>query len=568
LEEIMRRFVKMICASGAVVLGFSAFSGCGDTRLVAKEIQVDTFLQTGEDVAEKFLQDGQQTVDRYTQTGFLQVDTFKQRAAAEIDILWVVDNSLSMSDEQTKLGQNFDDFIKFIDDSDIDYHIGVISSDMNDPNHQGKLFGNPKYIVPNPQAATQFAANVRVGSGGGGNEKGMLAAYRALTDPLLTGFNSGFIRPTASLSVIFVSDEDDNSPGDVEFFRRFFSTYKGVGNESHVIVSAIVGQPPNGGCANTSYGKRFIDLVQSMGGTTGSICDSDFSATLSNLGLTVSGLSRRFELTKDPNWDTMAVSVDSGSGFVPIAQNAGTGWRHNGNEKAIYFDGTYVPPPQSQIKAEYGNSERRFEITGTGDVTTLKVTVNGAEKLVNVDWWYDADNNAVLFNGSYVPPIGSIIEISIWDPRRAFTLAKAVENKETLMVEIDLKQGAGFQLIRKDDVNGWMFDAASNSIRFQGVMVPPIGSELRVSYSNLLYFFRLTRSPDPESITVELDADGDGPGQPEFINQDGKKPGWFYYDIDAQEPFANSVSFEKFPVSEWPPKDSIVLVRYAVVGEF
>ncbi|HJL39673.1 MAG TPA: hypothetical protein RMG48_00060 [Myxococcales bacterium LLY-WYZ-16_1] len=91
----------------------------------------------------------------------IQVDELQQAAAARVDILWVVDNSQTMLDEQTLLAENFDRFISNLifcqgtgfeeDRCDLetatcqrsglpcqppDYHVGVVSTD---PRDEGRL---------------------------------------------------------------------------------------------------------------------------------------------------------------------------------------------------------------------------------------------------------------------------------------------------------------------------------------------------------------------------------------------------------------------------------------------
>ena len=210
-------------AACAVLMALAVCSGCEETRFTEIKTQVDTFVQEGEEVTDYFTQTGTMQVDAFEQTGFHQVDTFTQKAAGQVDILWVVDNSWSMGEEQTNLANNFASFMTYIDQSLIDYQIGVISTDMEDLAHSGRLQGSPKIITratPNPQAA--FAANVQVGTDGGGNEMGLLAAHDALTEPLASTDNAGFHRPEASMAIIFVSDEDDKSYGGIDFYIRFF----------------------------------------------------------------------------------------------------------------------------------------------------------------------------------------------------------------------------------------------------------------------------------------------------------------------------------------------------------
>ena len=130
------------------------------------------------------------------------------------DELWVIDNSNSMLAEQEGLTENFSSFIGYFLNSNVDYHIGVVSTDMNDPAHSGKLQSDRSgalYISnTTPSALTAFEDMALMGTDGYGQEKGRAAAYTAL-ELLKDGFNSGFYREEGTLSIIAVSDEDDQS---------------------------------------------------------------------------------------------------------------------------------------------------------------------------------------------------------------------------------------------------------------------------------------------------------------------------------------------------------------------
>ncbi len=568
-----------LCSIGlAGLLALAVTAGCDSTRFVGVETQVDTFSQDGDEVTDFFTQEGSSQVDLYPQTGFHQVDSFTQKASAQVDILWVVDNSASMAEEQINLGNNFDSFISFIDASLIDYHIGVISTDMDDPSHSGKLQGDPQVIdvdTPDPQAA--FAANVQVGTSGGGNEMGLLAAHEALSEPLVSGANAGFLRADASLAIIFVSDEDDYSYGSIDYYERFFGTLKGIGNERQVIIAAIVGDAPDG-CSgadgNADYGERYHQLVQTWGETTASICSDQFATDLEQLGLAVAGLSRKFELSRDPDPTTVEVRVDAhdGQGFQVIPQDPDTGWRLQLDVKTIFFDGEYVPPPEADVEVEYGNVTTVFELSGRGDPTTIEVRVDpdgeeGPDDFVEmeqgVDWLYDPESNSVVFAFAYVPPLDSLVEISYSNLNRSFDLSNAVENPETLRVEIDVHDGNGFRPILRDDVSGWIFHAETNSILFQGQYVPPFGADLQVTYSNLRWLFPLSQTPQVGTLEVTMDTDGEGPNQETLVpryDEQTEAPGWLYYGPDEPAPYSNTISFEKM---DWPPLGAVITAVYS-----
>ena len=72
--------------------------------------------------------------------------------------------------------------------------------------------GEPLYItVDTPDYGQKFADRIQVGIGGSDKEKGIDAAYQALSEPLISGYNGGFLREGATLSIIYLSDENDCS---------------------------------------------------------------------------------------------------------------------------------------------------------------------------------------------------------------------------------------------------------------------------------------------------------------------------------------------------------------------
>lgn len=78
-----------------------------------------------------------------------QTEEFCQRPASKVDILWVVDNSGSMTAEQSRLADRFSDFFRQLQKSLVDYHIGVVTTSIQDglpENANGKL---RRYDGPN-----------------------------------------------------------------------------------------------------------------------------------------------------------------------------------------------------------------------------------------------------------------------------------------------------------------------------------------------------------------------------------------------------------------------------------
>jgi len=82
-----------------------------------------------------------------------------------------------------------------------------------------------------------------------------------------------------------------------------------------------------------------------------------------------------------------------------------------------------------------------------------------------------------------------------------------------------------------------------------------------------VWLFPLSKVPVTNSIQVFLDKDGDGTQyQPQEVppnNEGAGQTGYIYYGLDKPAPYTNSVSFEKL---EWPPLNSLIIIRYTPAG--
>lgn len=285
-----------------------------------------------------------------------QTDEFVQTAGTQVDVLFVVDNSGSMSEEQTNLGNNFQAFIQGAQTWSIDYQIGVTSTDMD--KEAGRLIGTPRYVTNGNWQA--FQTNVKLGTNGSGTEQGLAAAQAALSLPLTSnssvtcstdaectapdrcydgscgGPNRAFVRQDAALEVVFVSDEEDSSPADLNFYINFFKNIKGFYNDNLFHAHAIVGPP--GGCSSgagdAAAGLRYRDVAQATGGSVGSICDSSFASSLAGIGNIAFGLRRQFFLTRLADPSTLEVTVNGAS----CMGGGGSNWTYDAPSNSVIFN--------------------------------------------------------------------------------------------------------------------------------------------------------------------------------------------------------------------------------------
>lgn len=305
-------------------------------------------------------------------------DRYVQLETPEVDILWVVDNSCSMSEEQASLTANFQSFMNFAQAQGLDYQLAVVTTDTdNCPSNppaqrpanmsqgqcgyfaDGQHTNNPRdpswriirpETQPSPLAA--FTAIATQGINGSGLERGLDAAYRALSSPLVSTWNGGFLRPSAYLAVIFLSDEEDQSPNSVDFYSNFFLAIKGFRNTHLFSASAIVGDAPNGcGGFQADAGMRYIETANRTGGIFESICTADWAQALENLGLSVFGFKSRFFLGNQPVPSSVEVFVDG----VRIQQSSGTQvrWTYDPVSNTINFAPLAIPEPGAEIVIRY-----------------------------------------------------------------------------------------------------------------------------------------------------------------------------------------------------------------------
>jgi len=75
------------------------------------------------------------------------VDVFQQKRRNTVDILMVVDDSCSMIEEQQNIAANFASFIQAFDGVDVDWQIGVVTTDMVSATRSGRLAGGDDELI-------------------------------------------------------------------------------------------------------------------------------------------------------------------------------------------------------------------------------------------------------------------------------------------------------------------------------------------------------------------------------------------------------------------------------------
>lgn len=299
-------------------------------------------------------------------------DSDTQNGMGVLDIVVVIDNSGSMSQEQANLSTKLAPLLEFVTGSD--WTINVVTTDVaNGCTRQGLI----KKGAAN--ATTAFQTAVTAGIGGDGNEQGILQAVNALSCSQVMDFP----RPGSSIAVLIVSDEDNCSANAAGCAGQAWSSYTHLttalqnlgrtpGKDARLYGIFWHPDVPKTQCSTGgSQGVEYAKGVEATGGVHGSICSTDYSPTLRKISQDMATiLKSQMTLSATPDPGSVVVKVNG----VEMA----SGWSRS--DRIITF--TDVPPPAATIDVFYtvGASEikTRFPLGETPALSTLEVIVGGA----------------------------------------------------------------------------------------------------------------------------------------------------------------------------------------------
>lgn len=277
-----------------------------------------------------------------------------------VDILFVVDNSGSMSIDQEKMGQRFPNLIKQLDDRMLDYRIGIITTDISNADNpaakvnqdgalqDGKLIefkSGMRYLEPNIAdkntlflntihrdesiACDQFLQNALINHLDiesndyiksynevcpSDDERAIAAAYK-----LVNNNKEDFLRKEAHLAVVIISDEDNRSWGiddgtskytlaPADRPQNFIDLVKlKYGDKKSLAAHSIVVPTGDTICLNTQnsqignlvrgyYGSSYEKLSELTGGVKGSICAPDYGEQMGKIGTAIVKQVETFDL--------------------------------------------------------------------------------------------------------------------------------------------------------------------------------------------------------------------------------------------------------------------------------
>ncbi len=389
--------------SGLLIIGLLLVtSGCGkNATKFAAQVQNREFVQAG-------------------------VESFIQSSGSEnpsLAIVWIVDNSRSMGEDQASLAYNFNNFIDGFLDQNIDFKMAVITTDID--GYVNRDSGGTLNLTEAKRDPGAFKANfaniVKVGIDGNAMEKGLFNTQKFLES------NARWVGEDQYKIIIFVTDEDDISclnadqkdpsckffvhpPLETDInFNAAINYYlpkiqRGWPDNRFLIFAITAKNCPQGAPVVSGRcqprGNRYIELAKRSGGESYEIT-KPFTTVLKDIQYRVAKLIK-FTLQYEPAEDSIVVKVDG-------VARPDTEWIYIPENREIKFKAGFVPPANSKITVTYGRFEFELPLKTSEDLIK-EVLVNGVKKEPE-EWYYHPETNAIRFNLGFHPPADSKIEV-------------------------------------------------------------------------------------------------------------------------------------------------------------
>jgi len=248
---------------------------------------------------------------------------------SKVDILFVIDNSVSMDRHQSNLSRNIESFVEEFEKNKIlDYHIAVTTiSDqvsaqkrLEDPkwagftpplvgelvplkikNTEGKLEASQgsRYISRNTENKIEVLKNtlivgtVKLEDGGPQYEE-VFPPVKAAIGPGAPVNNEGFYRPEANLVVIVITDADDASDITAEGLYNDLLRLKDGERKKIQVYAAVIPSSAPATCKRDYSNQKpakietLTQMFQNQSKKIVNLCSQNFGQELANIGIDLS----------------------------------------------------------------------------------------------------------------------------------------------------------------------------------------------------------------------------------------------------------------------------------------
>ena len=251
-----------------------------------------------------------------------------ETAFAPVDIVWIIDNSGSMSEEASLIQQNLNQFATTIEGAGLDVHVVLITA--------AGFAEVPAPLGTDPSRFLRVEQDVQSHN-----------AFERLIETFPMW--SPFLRRTSALNFVVTTDDTSNMSAD-DFNMQLLGLI-GRSYRFHAIASppgSSMGTFPPTGCRGPhgdarGDGVEYWDISRRTGGTQHSICEPDWSGLFRDLSTAIAvplALPCTFQIPEPPScevFDPGQVNVD----YINGSTGALMTFPYTGGESSCTGDGWY-----------------------------------------------------------------------------------------------------------------------------------------------------------------------------------------------------------------------------------
>lgn len=314
-------------------------------------------------------------------------DQFSQgQATGAADLLLVIDNSGSMSEEQTNVADTAGLLFSKLGNSSLDFHLGVArtgnQSGLGPCYELSQTTTGARFIEPStPNGTVEFEGISQPGASGSSTETGLFCAEQTFADT--GGVNGNFDRASAPNVVLILSDEPEHetvdkdmpdSPPtgytqqDLTHYVNYFTqttpatvfTIVGTSTQTRMTFSdPEPGSGPDYSCSgpggNAAGGANYGAISQATGGSRASICvgSANYDTLMNRLVATATGLGSQFTLVQTPIAGTVQVTVNGNTVSHDPSHSNGFDVIYSISGASVVFYGSAIPSAGDAIVVAY-----------------------------------------------------------------------------------------------------------------------------------------------------------------------------------------------------------------------
>jgi hypothetical protein len=300
------------------------------------------------------------TGDKLKLVSYSQSFTASTDHSNKIDVLVVVDNSISMADEHIKLSGKLAEILSALGTTD--WRLGITTTDARNNGNLVELIEKKDKSLSFVEKKQLFEQTVhKIGTNGSDNEVGIPMAVRGLQKNHPRDAEQKWVRPQGSVAVLIVSDEDNCSTGvycypssenRASYLTNFLSSPNAPGLGRELGVSAkvygLIRRNPQECKHSAPYvGREYLKAITASSGMAGSICDDDYGPVLHEISKDIAQhIDIGFELDQTPYEENLAIYVD-GKAFQGSYRLEGNKvyllWDDIDEESEIAISYQYIP---------------------------------------------------------------------------------------------------------------------------------------------------------------------------------------------------------------------------------